>query len=129
MSDTQKLKVNYIKSNSFRVIHVDGVLGGLTPTGDIFISVYSQRGPIPLVTVQEILESGELGPEITSERVSKQGLVREIEAGLAVDLQVAEQIRDWLSSRIDDLKKLQSPIQQPQGKSKPDADTTKTRKN
>ena len=85
-----KVKFHYLKSNYFRVIHVDGIFGGLTPTGDIFASFFSQRPPIPTLTVQPVKESGELGDELMSERAARDGLVREMEIGVTMRPELAE---------------------------------------
>jgi len=99
-----KVKFHFIKGNFFRVVHVDGVFGGLSPTGDIFISVFSQRPPIPQSIVQPVNERGELGDELLSERHIKDGLVREIEVGLTVRPEVAESIIKWLQEKVDQYK-------------------------
>jgi hypothetical protein len=69
---------------------VDGVIGGVTPTGDIFASLFSQRPAIPTLTVQTVNERGDLGEEIVSARVSKDGIVREMEVGLAMRPEIVE---------------------------------------
>ena len=105
MSDAKKIAFHYIKSNQFRVVHVDGALGGITPTGDIFVSLYSQRGPIPQKTVQEVNESGEVGDEIMEERVSRDGLVREIEIGISVRPEVAKNLINWPQKKVEEYDK------------------------
>jgi hypothetical protein len=99
-SDKDKVKFHYLKSGDFRVIHADGVFGGITPTGDIFASLFSQRPAIPTLTVQSIKENGELGEEMISERVSKDGVVREMEIGITMRPEVAEALVKWLQERI-----------------------------
>jgi len=41
------IKIHYHKANFFRVVHVDGVFGGITPSRNIFVSLYNQRTPLP----------------------------------------------------------------------------------
>lgn len=101
-----KVKFHYIKAGYFRVVHMDGVFGGLSPTGDIFMSIFSQRPPIPQVTVQPVKEDGELGEEIIAERTVKDGLVREIEVGIAVRPEIAETLIKWLQEKVDQYKSL-----------------------
>lgn len=110
MSSTEKDKVkfHYLKANYFRVVHMDGVFGGLSPTGDIFMSIFSQRPPIPQITVQPVKENGELGDEALSERIVKEGVVREIEVGIAVRPEIAETLIKWLQEKVDQYKSLQS---------------------
>jgi hypothetical protein len=105
-ADKDKVKFHYIKSNDFRVVHVDGVFGGVTPTGDIFVSVFNQRPPIPNVTVQPVKENGELGEEILSERVSRDGIIRELEVGLAMRPDVAEAMIRWLQDRLGNIAEM-----------------------
>ncbi len=102
----QKIKFHYIKGNFFHVAHVDGAIGGVTPSGDIFVSVYSQRGAIPQITVQPVTEAGELGPELSEERVSKEGIVREVEIGLVMHPNVAKGLMDWLREKLELVEKV-----------------------
>lgn len=106
--EKDKVKFHYIKANDFRVVHMDGVFGGLSPTGDIFMSIFSQRPPIPQTTVQPVKENGELGDELMSERIVKEGIVREIEVGIAVRPEIAENLIKWLQEKVDQYKTLKS---------------------
>jgi hypothetical protein len=107
-SEKDKVKFHYLKANDFRVVHMDGVFGGLSPTGDIFMSIFSQRPPIPQVTVQPVNEKGELGDEILPERIVRDGLVREIEVGIALRPEIAENLIKWLQERVDQYKSLKT---------------------
>lgn len=91
---------------------MDGVFGGLSPSGDIFASIFSQRPPIPLVTVQPINEKGELGEELLSERSTKEGLVREIEIGIAMRPEVAEKLIKWLQEKVDQYNTIKTQMEQ-----------------
>ncbi|MFN0168467.1 MAG: hypothetical protein ACKV22_18735 [Bryobacteraceae bacterium] len=97
-----------IKASGFRVVHVDGAHGGLTPHGQIFAVVYSERPAIPQIVVHPLESSGTLGEEITAERITKGGIVRELEVGLTMNLAVAEGIHKWLGNKISELKVLTS---------------------
>lgn len=93
----------FIKSNDFRVLHVDGAWGGATPHGLISVAVYSERFPIPkAVTVD--LSDGKLGNEVARE--VRDGVVREVSANLVMTMEVAESLRDFLEKHIANLKKL-----------------------
>lgn len=96
---------HYIKGTQFRVIHVDGAIGSLTPRGLIHAALYSERAAIPQMMVHP-LEGGQLGP--AKEIVSKPGIVRELEASLMLDLAAAVSLKDWLNARIDELKAVQA---------------------
>ena len=91
--------LNYIKSNYFRVVHADGAIGGFTPRGEVFFSIYSERAPLPDVTVQAV-ENGQLGKEILEQRKGSEGILRELEVGVVMDLNVAKSFHMWLEDRI-----------------------------
>ena len=93
------ITLHYIKSNYFRVVHADGAIGGFTPRGEVFFSIYSERAPLPDVTVQAV-ENGQLGNEILEQRKGSEGILRELEVGVVMDLNVAKSFHAWLEERI-----------------------------
>lgn len=101
-----RVKFDYLKANHFRDIHVDGVFGGLSPRGYIDMAVYSERYSIPQQTVNPINQNGSLGKEIKEDRVSRNSVIRELEANLKMDLQSAKNIVTWLKEQIETLEKL-----------------------
>ena len=100
-----KAKFDFIKSPLFRVIHMDGVFGGMTPRGDLFLSFFSERFPIPTTIVHEIKSTGEVGEEIRSEREGRKSIIREVEVGVHVDLEVAKTFVTWLGRQIEAAEK------------------------
>jgi hypothetical protein len=99
----KEIDINYIKSGGYRTFHVDGVFGGLTPNGKIHVALFVQRQVIPEIIKQEIMPEGALGQEVS--RVSKKGIVREIESGLIMDVEIAKIFRDWLDDKIKEFEK------------------------
>lgn len=94
----QTMDVHYLKTGSYRTFHVDGLFGGITPSGKIYTELYIQRYPTPKIITHEIKDSV-MGDEIN--RVGKEGIIREIEAGMVMDVEIAKIFRDWLSKKID----------------------------
>jgi hypothetical protein len=94
----ESIKFKYVKSNFFRVSHVDGGIGGLTPNGNIFFSAYSQRGALPDFSIQELTTEGALGKQIEQEGAD--GVVRELEVGLVVNRQTALEIAQWFANQV-----------------------------
>src|SRR5271157_4913600 len=107
MDAKDTVKFHYVKSNYFRVVHGDGAFGGLTPRGEVFLSVYSERAPLPDVTVQAV-EKGQLGPEIIDQRKGSDGILREIEVGIVMDLAVAKSLIEWLKERVKIVEEYQA---------------------
>lgn len=92
---------NYIKSNSFRVIHVDGAIGSITPRGLIHAALYSERMPIPRLMVHPMGSDGNLLPPVEQE--IRPGVVREVEVSLLLDRNSAESLREWLGQQLAEL--------------------------
>jgi hypothetical protein len=89
------IKIYYRKANFFRVVHVDGAIGGITPTRNIFVSLYNQRTPLPRMIEQRFSpEDGTLGEEIG--RGGKSGLFREMEVGIVLTAPVARELAKFL---------------------------------
>jgi len=105
-----KVTFNYIKASLFRTIHVDGVIGAITPNGHIHFAVFSERPAIPRVVENKLNEDGRIGEEIHKE--TKEGIVREMEVDLLMNLQSAQNLHDWLGNRIQELKTLLLKIEQ-----------------
>ena len=95
------IDIHYTRISSYRVYHVDGIYGGRTPDGKyLTFDLFRHRNPSPTLVSHEIDESGKLGKVI--DMVVRGGMSREIEAGLVIDFEVANMIRDWLNERISE---------------------------
>jgi hypothetical protein len=101
-----EITFHFIKSANFQEILMEGVWGGLTPHGRIQMAIYNERQPIPKTATYEV-KGNRLGGEITEERESLQGIVRNIEANVVMDLEAAEMLRSWLDDNIKRLKEIQ----------------------
>jgi len=107
---TNEVAVDYIKSHDFRVVWVDGVIGGITPNGVIHVAVYAERQAIPRRQVFKIEPTGEnvgvLGAEILEKQISRGSVVREMACNLFLTAQVAENMAQWLMARAVELRKI-----------------------
>jgi hypothetical protein len=112
----EKIKFHYIKGHQFRVVHVDGAVASISPTGDIVASLFSQRPPIPQLTVQTILENGQLGDEIVAERIIKDGLVREVEVTVTARPEIVAVLIKLLQEKLDEYNRVIEEQQQRQAK-------------
>jgi hypothetical protein len=91
---------HYVKSNYFRMVHANGVFGGINPDGSLLVTVFSERAPLPDITVQKVESNGQVGAEIMEQRKASSGIVREMEVGLIMDIRTARIVSDWLKERI-----------------------------
>lgn len=105
--DKNTISFDYIKSNHFRVIRINGAWGGISPSEDqIHMSIYSERWPIPKRTVYALLDKNQMGEEIVEDRVSRNAIVREVEAHLIMSIGAAKRIREWLDEKITNYDKM-----------------------
>lgn len=104
----KKISFEFIKSNFFRVVRGDGVIGGLAPNGSVHLAVYSERQPIPKKMVHFISENT-VGPEIMAERESRTSIVRELEVDVVMDITQALVLRQWLDEKIKQYEALVGP--------------------
>jgi hypothetical protein len=96
----KSIEIHYLKTANYRSYHVDGVFGGVTPTGKIYMETFVQRQVTPQIIEQEVKSESELGEEIS--RTGKKGWIRQIEAGHIMDIDVAKIVRDWLDRKIQE---------------------------
>jgi len=102
----ERVRFDYIKGNLFRVIHADGVVGGVTPRLNIHMDVWSERLPIPKQVVHEVKPDGTLGEELKHERTTRDAIVREVEVGVVLDLALAKSIIQWLKEKVDQIEEI-----------------------
>jgi len=96
------VKFHYIKGNLFRVIHVDGAIGGITPQRQVFVSLFSERAALPTLIEYGISPDGVLGEEKLRE--GKEGLVREMDVGIVLSVEGAKQLAEFLQKQLQVLK-------------------------
>ena len=98
-----QIRLNYVKTSNYRTYHVDGIYGGLTPQGKLYIEPFVERQVTPQSVIHEI-ENFKFGKSLDSE--GKEGIIREIECGLILDINIAVVMRGWLDDRINEHKRL-----------------------
>lgn len=92
------MRIHYIKSQNLLEIPVSGAYGGInTQTGQVAMSVFSERAPLPRVI--EYSDNGDPEPKEIS-RESKEGVVRNVSATLHFDMSTAISLHRWLGEKI-----------------------------
>jgi len=98
-----KIKFHYIKSPQYSEHPLHGVYGGMTASGQISMSVFSERAPLPKILTTEValVEGGDGEYEMKGEsREGLDGAVRFVHTTLYFDLAMARSIRKWLDDKI-----------------------------
>ena len=96
-SMNSKFVVDLIKSNYFRVIHADGVLGSVTPSGMIHLDFSSEREAIPRRITYTFDEKGQL---LDAQPESRSDFVREVEIAVVMSRETAVFVRDRLNELL-----------------------------
>ena len=103
---TETVRFDYIKSNCFRVIRVDGAHGSPTPKGDgIQVAFFSERHPIPQ-TEEYVIEKGKVGKRINI--TARAAIVREVEVEAILSIEIAKQLEIWLHDKIRQIENLRT---------------------
>jgi hypothetical protein len=101
---SKTIKINYLKTNDFREVACDGVLGGPTPQGKVWLAFYTERFPIPKIVEHSLLEKGQEGQfSIEGDPVvidTREGILRNMEFGVYMSFAAAEQLRDWITLQL-----------------------------
>ena len=101
-SAEQNVRFKFTKSPSYKDIHIDGIWGGVHPGGYIRMAVFKDLSHLPNVVEYDVSQDGRLGTEISRELPD--GITREIEVDISMNLNVAILMRNWLNARIDELR-------------------------
>jgi hypothetical protein len=94
-----QLQVRYVRSTAFRVLHADGVYGGVLPSLKIHMSFYEERGPLPNRVTYAISPEGAV--KEASEIEIEEGIIREVETTVTMTLDMCKVFLEWLREKID----------------------------
>lgn len=103
----EEIAYEYLKAKFHRVIVATGVHGGPTPSGKyIAASVFSERIPIPKREVYAVGSDGQIGSRKDEKTESREAFVREVDATVLLDIDVARKLHEWLGRNITLLQQL-----------------------
>lgn len=98
-----RVRFDFVKSHAFRVIHVDGVWGGMRPDLAFHLSFYNERHSIPKSVTLD-LNPTDLASEQFVEVEGRDAVIREVEVCAIISLETAEELRDWLNRGLTEAK-------------------------
>ncbi|MGV3719837.1 MAG: hypothetical protein ACO1SX_02915 [Actinomycetota bacterium] len=108
---SRQIRVHNIKSNYFRVVHADGVWGGVTAHGFVQMAFWSERTAIPKELTYTFEPGSKELKESPEDRTGREGWVREMEVSVLMDLPTAISFRGWLDEKIKTLGRELGPIE------------------
>jgi hypothetical protein len=92
----------FATSPAYRVVHVDGVWGGITPHGLIQMALFSDRKPFPSRVDYQRGDGGVL-EEVRREQTDA-AFEREIEVSGMLSVGVAKSLAAWLEERVAEIE-------------------------
>lgn len=94
------IELHYLKTKNYRTYYFDGLYGGITPNGkNIYMDIFLERNSTPQIMKHEVID-GTIGKIISKN--GKDGIIREVECGLIMDIETARKLRNWLDAKIDE---------------------------
>lgn len=105
---------HYIKGPDFRTIHIDGAIGGITPSGFLHIAMYCERSAIPTEMTHQVMPDGSLGPIVSRE--GKVGVARQMEIDIIVNESTAKSLKVWLDQKLEEFERRRSTMSEENGK-------------
>lgn len=97
--------IYYQRSRHYRTIHSDGAQIGLTPRGQIKFTLFSDQKPKPEFVLHQITPEGNLGESL--EEVVKEGVIREVEVNVVMDLNTTTAFVNVLQATLKQLETFQ----------------------
>ena len=99
-----QLKVHFIKSSCFRVVHASGAWYGGDGQGNLHLTIFNERTAIPKMTVVNLNEQGLVLGEDLSQRMSREGVIRELEVDIVFSIPSAVEFYRTLGENLKALK-------------------------
>ncbi|NJM59293.1 MAG: hypothetical protein HC849_02320 [Oscillatoriales cyanobacterium RU_3_3] len=103
-----KLVIDFVKSNFFRVLHVDDLGIAITPNLDIQVTLWNERASIPERLVYSINEESEIDELLLEECKNRNSVLREVEALFTIDTNTAREFINKLHECIEEIEELES---------------------
>ena len=101
---TRKITIKYIQATDYKIIAANGAYGGVTPKGDIMMNLFVEHATVPESVTHDVVE-GKLGPQVATDKGGSM-FTRDLQIGVVMSADQAEQIAVWLHGKAEEVKKL-----------------------
>lgn len=101
MASESKITFKYIYQDDYNPVYVNGAHGGINVQGEIIANFYFERIPMPYKITNEVNNEGVVGEIMdTDPKDLSKSIVRYVQSGIVMNLEVAKQVYDWLGKQI-----------------------------
>jgi hypothetical protein len=97
-----EITFQYSECEGFRTSHVDGVLGGGTPQGNVYLAFYLERAENPESETIKVLQNGNLGDLVR--RKGTFGVRRELQTAIILNVPTAKALVQFINDKITELE-------------------------
>lgn len=112
VNSPETVAFHYLKSPDFKTLFAHGAVISGTTRGEVIVTPYVERTPIPTQTIHELVEvseeegvkRGKIGKQV--DQVARDGIVREFDISLILPAAVAEDIAKLLTEKAQEARKL-----------------------
>jgi hypothetical protein len=100
----KQVQISYIKSTVSPVLHADGMFGGPTPYGLLYMAFFAEHAKLP-DTIQYAVDGAAKTLTPVNQPNQQTGWVREVGGEVIMSLDVARSLRSWLNDQITILER------------------------
>ena len=109
MATEKKLTFKYKYPDNYNPLYINGAQGGINVQGEIVANFYFERVPLPNSITQELNGEGVLGKVVATEPNDlTNSVLRYVQSGIVMNLEVAKQVYTWLGGQINILESQKS---------------------
>lgn len=105
-----EFEIKYKKSNSYKMVPVNGVWGGLDGKGNITCEFFVEKVDHPESTQLIVDEKSRAVTESYVKRKTTDGIVREFQVGMTLEPHLAKTIGEWLINKVDEFEKIKRSV-------------------
>ncbi len=88
--------VFFAEAEDYRIVHADGIWGGVTPQLDVYMQFYTEFKEPPESVTYSI--DGQRLKE--DSRTGREALVRQLQVGIMINVRTARALQAWLGDKI-----------------------------
>ena len=101
MATENKLTFKYKYPDDYNPLYINGAQGGINVQGEIVVNFYFERIPLPNSITQELNGEGILGNVVATDPDDlNSSVLRYVQSGIVMNLDVAKQVYKWLGGQI-----------------------------
>lgn len=104
MADRSDIRFKYLFDDCYDPQYVNGLYGGINPTGELVIHFFLERIPLPYEESVNLDENGDSYGETSIVSPEEYKFIRSIKSGIILNKKTAQSLVDWLQDVIPEME-------------------------